>query len=94
LSTLKILEIRKSLIKKGFIEEPDGKHIYYFFYYEGKKSSISTHISHGDIEIGDPLIHDMSKETNLTKREFIKLIDCHMSMGQYIKIQKGKNVLK
>lgn len=88
MSVLNVAEIKQSLQKKGFKLDPNRKkHIYYFFYYNGEKTALNTHVSHGHNDINDHLISMMAKETKLDKPDFVKLIDCHLSEQEYIKKQ-------
>ena len=75
-------EIDKSLRKKGFRRETEGKHIHYFFPgSEGKKSGIGTLMSHGmgGTAIGSPLLGLMARQLRLTKKQFLDLIDCTLN---------------
>lgn len=41
-------EVEKALVDKGFVQKKGRKnHIFYVLYYDGKETSIRTHISHG-----------------------------------------------
>ena len=86
-------EIEKGLSTKGFLKA-NGDH-HYFHYYgaaDGKKTSIFTKTSHGNREIGDPLIAKMAKQCGLTKAEFLNLVDCPLKRGEYerLLIERGK----
>lgn len=93
LSTLKTLDIKKNLQKKGFVMDTDGSHIFFYYYYNGCKTGISTHISHGDKEIGDPLIKEMKNETRLSKEEFIDLVQCPLTKDMYLNILMKKGYI-
>ena len=51
-----------------------------------KKTAINTKISHGENEIGDPLIVAMAKQLFLNKNQFMELIQCTLSAESYKKI--------
>ncbi len=74
MSTLKAKEIHNSLQLKGFEVQVDRKHIFYHLRLNGKRTSIRTHISHGEDEVDEGLISFMKKQTKLSKTEFINLI--------------------
>ena len=86
MSVLKVKDIRNSLIVKGFHEEENRKHIFYHLLVGGKKTTIRTHVSHGETEIYDDLIDSMKKQTKLNKNEFLDLINCPLSKEKYIEI--------
>ena len=95
MSTLKTRKIKSSLLKKGFEEDlKSGRtdhHYYRYFNLKGEKTSIHTMLSRGDTEIGDPLINSMAKQLYLSKRKFMKFIECSISQEKFdgILIQKG-----
>ena len=86
MSVLKIKEIHSSLQLKGFEVQSDRKHIFYYLCVNGKRTSIRTHISHGEDEVDDSLISFMKKQTKLSKAKFIDLIKCPLSKEAYINI--------
>ena len=57
----------KSLKKKGF-EEYDGDHKFLEYFYEGELI-LHTKISHGEKELNDYLIAQMSRQCKLSKSE-------------------------
>lgn len=92
MSSLKTRKIKTSLKKKGF-KEGNGDHKYYFLYINDRKTSIFTKISHGEGEINDFLIKQMSKQTRLEKNEFLDLINCPLSYEEYIELLKQRGHL-
>lgn len=86
MSVLKIKDIDKSLQTKGFAVEQGRKHIFYYLTVDGKKTSIKTHVSHGESEIDDHLISAMKRQTKLEKKEFLDLINCPLSKDEYIQL--------
>ncbi|MDF2889803.1 MAG: hypothetical protein K0R80_170 [Clostridia bacterium] len=95
MNTAKTKDIRASLNKKGFIEEEDRDHRYFFLTINNKKTSIRTKLSHGDSEIDSFLIGKMAKQTGLTNKEFEDLIKCPLTKDEYIKLllERGKVVI-
>ena len=88
-------EVDKALRKKGFRREMDGRHIHYFFPgSNGGKSGISTLMSHGmgAATIGDSLSGLMARQLRLTKSQFLALIDCPISEGDYRTILREQGV--
>lgn len=90
--TLRTDEIKSSLTKKGF-EPKDGKHKFFNYYYDGKKTKISTMISHSHKEIGDTLINKMSKQVKLSKDQFCKLVNCSLSGEEYKEILEAQDLI-
>ena len=77
-------DIEKGLMNKGFLKS-NGDH-HYFHYHdvtEGKKTRVFTKTSHGNKEVGDPLISKMAKQCGLTKAEFLNLVDCPLQRVEY-----------
>jgi len=87
-------DIEKSLTKKGFVLT-ESDHRYYSFIVDGKEVA-KTKVSHGTHYnvIDDGLISRMSHQCNLSKAEFLELVDCTMSQEQYMEILRGKGHLK
>jgi len=88
-------KVRQNLLKKGFIEVQETKHIAYEFTPDGTMTNIRTFTSRNNQDLNDLLLSDMKKQLKLDKmRDFIDLIDCPLSKEDYIKILKAKNLLK
>lgn len=84
--------VETSLKKKGF-EQTEGNH--HFFVYvttEGRKTAIRTKTSHTPKmkEIPDNLLSQMAKQCNLSKQEFLDLIDCPLTRDKYENILKKR----
>jgi predicted RNA binding protein YcfA (HicA-like mRNA interferase family) len=78
-------DVAAGLEKKGFIPR-QGDHTFYHLYVNGKKTIISTKISHGEREIGDKLLGMMARQVGLSKRDFIDLVDCPLASEEYLKL--------
>ena len=50
------------LLKKGFRDERDKKHIFYYFYFNGKKTHIFTKMSHNPGDLDDYLVGRMAQQ--------------------------------
>lgn len=85
----------RNLKKKGFIDSPDKSddHKYLELHHEGK-FVLYTKISHGNSDIDDFLIKQMSDQCKLSKKEFMDLANCPLSKGKYLKILESKKVLQ
>jgi len=84
LTTLKVKVVDTNLQKKGFVRNEKSDHIRYILYVNGVKTVISTKISHGEKEIGDPLIAHMSNQLLLSKSDFVDLVSCKIDGEQYL----------
>lgn len=81
----KTKNIQKVLKKKGFKEIKDRDHIYFFVYYNGKKSDIFTKLSHSIDEYGDDLLSMVQHQLCLPKKNDLKrLLDCPMGEEEYM----------
>lgn len=81
-------KVQENLPKKGFLEQGDRDHIFYHFYYNGKKTHIRTHVSHGSKykTLGDDLVSKMAKQCKVTAKDFRSLSECTMSHQEYISL--------
>ena len=84
MTTLKTKTVDANLQKKGFVRNEKSDHIRYILYVEGVKTTINTKVSHGEKEIGDPLIAHMSNQLFLSKTDFIDLVSCRVDGEQYL----------
>lgn len=82
--------VRSSLMKKGFVEVPDRKHIFYIFVYNGEETIFQTHMSHNQQPIYDYLISMMANQLGLSRKQFLGLVDCDLSEDDYISIVINK----
>ena len=93
MAVLKVTDVDKNLTKKGFARH-DTDHSYYIYCIDGRKTIVKTKISHGEREIGDALISLMSRQTHVSKEEFIKLIECTMTEEAYRKNLLFKGIIR
>lgn len=84
-------DVRASLKRKGFKEEPTD-HNFYFLYVDGKRTTVNTHTSFNHQDINDYLIDKMKKQLHLSKKDFARLIECPLKYDEYVKILKEANV--
>lgn len=78
-----------SLLKKGF-QFSKSDHEKYFFYYEGKKTSLWAKISFGSRELLQREIRGMARTLQLTTQQFIDLLECPMSENDFKKHATGR----
>jgi predicted RNA binding protein YcfA (HicA-like mRNA interferase family) len=84
--------VSTSLTKKGFTAG-GGDHEFYRLFIEGKNTGIRTKISHGEKEIHDGLLGQMAKDTRLSKREFLELVDCSLKGDAYVSLLRDRGDL-
>jgi len=80
-------DIKKALLKKGFIEDEESHHKYYYLVVEGKKTDLYTYLSHGKDakEYGAPLMDKIKKQLRFKDTKKAEdFLDCPMSAEQYI----------
>lgn len=84
----------KNLKKKGFIDSTtksvDHKHVDFF---HNKKYVLSTKISHGNKDIDNYLIKQMSFQCHLDKNDFMDLAKCPLSKEEFIQILDKQGLL-
>lgn len=74
----KTKDIEASLSKKGF-QIINTHHKRYIYYANGKKTGITTFISHGKKEYGDILLSKMKKQLKLSRQQFDEMVTCHLT---------------
>ena len=84
MAALKTRVIRKALEAKGF-QKDNTHHEMYWLVVDGKKTSIRTRISHGASEYDDHLISQVSSQVKLSKRQFLRFVDCALKHTPYVK---------
>ena len=77
MSTRDRKDIEGALERKGFERDETHHHIFVYRAKDGKKTPIRTRTSHGSSHktLGDPLLAQMAKQVQLTKKHFLDLID-------------------
>ena len=76
-------EVTASLERKGF-QKRGGDHAFFHLYVGGRKTIVSTKVSHGEREISDRLLAVMARQVRLTRKQFNDLIDCPLTLEQYV----------
>lgn len=81
-----------ALESKGFCPRP-GDHKF-LVYYDlcGKKTQVRTKVSHGSEgrSIDSFLVGQMARQCQLSKDDFIRLVDCSMDRGEYDNIIRDR----
>lgn len=87
------LEIRKSLVEKGFKEIVKGDHKVYHFHDNGLATRARTKMSHGSKykTLGDDLVSCMARQCMLSNREFRELVECTLSLDGYRSILRTRS---
>jgi hypothetical protein len=83
MSPMKARAVSSSLEAKGF-RRSDTHHMFFHLWVGGLRTAIHTKMSHGEREIGDPLVSAMSRDLKLSRKDFTRLIECPMSQQEYI----------
>lgn len=86
-------DVTKALSKKGF-RQREGDHKYYHLYVAGKKTPIFTKVSHGEQEIGDPLVSGMAKQLKLSTGQFRSLVDCQLEESAYLDLLREQGQIE
>ena len=82
-STRKASDVIAALKKKGFELENGSHHFFYYHYLDGTISPIKTMISHSAKDIDKSIIAKMSRQCNLSKDDFLLLVDCPLTRDVY-----------
>lgn len=85
--------MKQQLKAKGFTEETEHNHFYYYLHYGDKRTSIFTKISHNATDIDDNLCSQMAKQIRLRNRQFSDLIECSLKYEGYISILVEARIL-
>jgi hypothetical protein len=99
MATRKAADVAGALERKGFVEKPSsGKgrgqdHRRFVLVVDGKKSGVRTMLSRGYKELEDNMLGLMAREVRLSKREFLRLIDCPMDRAEYLEFLRDSKVL-
>jgi hypothetical protein len=83
----------QSLSEKGFKSKEGAKHIFYQYYFEGKKTQIVTFMSRPPGPIYDKLISKMAKQVKLQRNEFIDLVNCPLTKEKLLEIYKERKMI-
>jgi predicted RNA binding protein YcfA (HicA-like mRNA interferase family) len=84
--------VAAGLESKGFRRE-NSKDVHYRLFVHGKKTIIYTMISHGEKEIHDGLLGTMARQVKLTRKQFNDLIECPLTIDQYIELLRKQSVI-
>ncbi len=82
----------KAIEKKGFMRD-NCHHNMFWYYLDGKKTSIRTRTSHGENEFNDSLMSERRKQIGLaSKQQMIDLIECPLTSDKLkqILIENGR----
>lgn len=83
MSSVKIRDIQSALGRKGFQIKGQKKHEFWSFYYNGKKTSIYTFLSHGSSEYNDNLLGSVAKQMRISRSMLDEFIQCSLSQKEY-----------
>jgi hypothetical protein len=84
-------DIEKALLAKGFEKHSSKHHNYYYFIYNGKRSNISTYLSHGgkSSDYGTNLMSKIKQQLKFNDSKTAeRFLDCPFKEEQYIDLLK------
>lgn len=82
----------KAIEKKGFVRD-NTHHNMFWYYLDGKKTTIRTRTSHGEKEFNESLLAERRKQIGLNnKQQICELIECPLSKEglKQILIENGR----
>jgi hypothetical protein len=84
----------KNLKSKGFEDAPNRSDDHkYLEFYQNDVLILYTKISHGEKDLGDFLIKQMSFQCKLSKTEFMDLVNCPLSQKEFTNILQEKGLI-
>jgi hypothetical protein len=85
-------DIIKNLVKKGFVKDDNGHHIYFYHQVNGKNTGPYTYVSHDKNKTKTfSNVTQIRKQLELdSNREAVELIDCRMDGATYQAILRRK----
>ena len=92
MSALKTRLLAQALLQKGFVEI-ESHHRRFFLHVLGKRTSVHTKISHGEKELGDPLVALVARQLSLSRRELDALVNCPLDHAGYVELLKRRGRL-
>lgn len=86
--------VEGALEKKGFRKAEGDHHYFYYVNKDGKKTMSRTKTSHSRKmkDIPDSLLSQMARQVQLSKKDFLLLVDCPMSRDDYDERLKVKQL--
>jgi hypothetical protein len=82
MANYKTSEFKNALEKKGF-KLDQTHHEMYWYFLDGKKTTIKTRISHSEKNYDDYLLNERKKQLHLSKSDFILFVKCPLTAEQY-----------
>jgi len=84
MAVFKARKIKQGLLRKLQAEEESGKHLTYRVFNDDRTFLGETYISHGETEIGDPLLGQMARELNISLALWRGIIRCPKGRDEYL----------
>jgi len=86
MTRLKGNKAHHAFLKKGFKDERGRRDIFYYYYFNGKKSHIFTKMSHNPGDLDEWLISNMAKQLKLEKNDFVEVVKCSIDKDDLLSI--------
>ena len=88
-------QVETALKSKGFEQREGDHHFFVYVTTEGKKNTVRTKTSHTPKmkDIPDNLLSQMAKQCQLSKNDFLRLLDCPLNREGYEGILRGKKII-
>lgn len=85
MASYKTEQFKSALERKGFIKD-QTHHQMYWYYVDGKKTSIRTRVSHNEKTYNDYLLSERRKQIHLSKNDFLLFVECPLTAEKYKEI--------
>jgi len=89
MAVFKVRKVRRALVNKLQAEEEYRTHIAYLVFDDNGILLGETYISHGETEIGDPLVGQMARQLKISLPLWRDIIHCPKGRAEYI-IEAGQ----
>ena len=84
MAVFKVRKVRRALVNKLQAEEEYRTHFTYRVFDDDRTFLGETYISHGETEIGDPLVGQMARQLNISLPLWRDIIRCPKGRDEYL----------
>lgn len=92
----KVKDVVSVLKKKGFVDDKDTHHAYYYLWVDGKRTTVCTYMSHGTkgSELGQSLMGSIKKQLKFDDNKLAEnFFDCTFTKDDYSEMIRAKGLL-
>jgi predicted RNA binding protein YcfA (HicA-like mRNA interferase family) len=86
-------DVVAALQKKGFRSSNSKDRRFVYHRPDGTKTKVSTMVSHGEREIGDSLLGQMSRQMQISRAQLDEFVACSLSQATYDEHLKARGTV-